>query len=469
MKKYGKIVKPLCAVGSVLAAISFLFMFAGGSCFGSVQTGDHEPVLPDDAYVRDIPVETEDRYSFVGSSGVTIDGEYHSYSEAVREISDDDIEDGYDYWTYVGEDETIFLYELHNYDTGSGVDAADGFSNGHTFDIGLYGMDHKTGGCTLYNLYENVYPSYRYRYTHENIVAAVDDEADFVILFYNGKLEVYDTKMRSTVYSRRFFADDEFKDHYNETAYNSRVHPYAFTSGHDLLIHRGDTVELYLYNDAGGYSARPQVFDFDGGFDGAESLDDIVFVYCYGDTLHTDGNFYSENRGRFDRATYGLIYDTAAGRHMSADELIPLLEAEAEEIYAAGQNIVAVGEERYEYEETPYEHKDKYGNGSALKVTRLSDGAELTITIDLLAEKSPAYSEIVSKWDPRGDVYVYPDELFSVNGKLFVCCGGRTPGIIFGYWDTPAYLFEADFDTGDMDYVGFSSDYNFVKLVPLPA
>ena len=66
-------------------------------------------------------------------------------------------------------------------------------------------------------------------------------------------------------------------------------------------------------------------------------------------------------------------------------------------------------------------------------------------------------------------MYVYPDELFSVNGKLFVCCGGRTPGIIFGYWDTPAYLFEADFDTGDMAYVGFSSDYNFVKLVPLPA
>ena len=457
MKKRSKAVKLLLA--AMLSVVVALPVFALPGCGCTPDLSGLELNFPNNENVMDIAPETQNEYSFVAYSGITIGGESYDYSVMAREVyGGDDVEDGYEYWHYVGDGETLFLYELHNYDKGSGTESADG-TNGHTFDIGLYGADHETGECVLYRVYENVYPTYLFNYTHENIVAAVDEENFFVILLCNGTLEVFDPVQRTTVYSRKFFADDAFANYCNDEAYSDDNLPYAFTSCCDLLICRDGAVELYLYNDDGSYAARPVVFDYDGRFDGAESAGDVVFVYYYADKLRANDNFYWENAGEYDEIEYELIYDTVSGEFLSKEELLPLLDAEYARLYPESGDYIAAGGEEYTFRDTD-------GTGESLTVTRVGDGAEIVLTARSFVEKSPAYTELITRWKPNDTVYAYPVELYAASDTLLVGCLGSTPGIFFP-WTTPLYFFELDFDTGDLKYAGLSYDDSIMTIIKL--
>ena len=222
-------------VSFLSTAFSCLFFFAGcGYASKEYDTARSEAMK--------VPIEVGG-VNFVSKYGMTVDGTYLDFRTEEQKLVDckfGEFQDTYSEWSRYTEDGLIFSHQYAH--RGNDIMENDRLvENTNRVDVGIFKADAHSGTLTLLKDIKDIVPFNLYELAHLPVTHGLVDDR-YIILTYNGLLEVVDAENGETVDSVQVYSDPV---QYTRTEYGADV---SFDGWNYAYIDEV-VLDYYVYGD----------------------------------------------------------------------------------------------------------------------------------------------------------------------------------------------------------------------------
>ena len=189
-----------------------------------------------------VPIEVNG-VNFVSKDGMTVDGTYLDFKTKEKKLVDcefGEFQDTYYEWSRYTKDGIIFSHQYAH--RGDHIRENDRLvENAHRVDVGIFKADAREGTLTLLKDIKDIIPFNLYDVAHLPVTHGRIDER-YIVLTYNGLLEVVDAENGETVYSTEVYSDPV---KYARTENGANAH----FDGRDYAFIDEGILDYYVYGD----------------------------------------------------------------------------------------------------------------------------------------------------------------------------------------------------------------------------
>lgn len=376
--------------------------------------------------------------NFVCVNGMTVGGRYVDFKAEERKLvscSALEFQDHYYEWSRYTADGLIFAHQYavrgdHVRENGKLVE------NAHRVDVGIFKADARAGEVVLLKDIKDIVPFDLFEVAHLPVVRGMDER--YIVMSYNGLLEVVDAEDGQTVYSAVVYPDPE---RYARTQNGAN----ARFVGLDLAFIDGGLLDYYVYG--GGEYARLSF--------SSPAISSSAQAERYGDTV-----FVTES------GSVTFAADLKTGEPLPEEELYTRYELAASggsEDEPSAPPEYTIGGRTYAIAEA-YEREDGYNSSTydkcTLSLTEAATG-EVTTIDEALLSTCPAFVRIkgiYEKYFPEGECEFALRSWNTDRERLFLNVYRPLYKAYTNPKYSPAFVFEFLPKTCEIKYCGMSGD-----------
>lgn len=391
-----------------------------------------------------VPTEVSD-VNFVSEDGMTVDGTYLDFKTEEKKLVDCkslEFQDSYYEWCRYTEDGMIFSHQYAS--RGDHIRENDQLvENAHRVDVGIFKADAHAGTLTLIKDIKDIVPFNLYDVAHLPVThGRIDDR--YIVLTYNGLLEVVDAENGETVYSAQVYSDPV---KYTRTENGAN----AYFDGRDYAFIDEGILDYYVYGD--GEYEKVSFSD--------PAITEKASAKRYGDTI-----FVKDSEWILGEVVFAA--DMKTGEKLLEEDLQKRYDeavqnAENEENKPTVIPEFKIGNKTYAIEEA-LEQEPGYNasefNQCTLTLTEVSTGETRTIDGELLAKNSAfvQLKEIYEEYYTEEE-WEFALRLWNVDcERLFLTVYRPLEKVYASPIYSPAFIFEYIPDTDEVKYCGMSED-----------
>lgn len=383
--------------------------------------------------------------NFLSEDGITVNGTYIDFKAEEKKLVDCkplEFQDSYYEWCRYTEDGLIFSHQYAH--RGDHIRENDSLvENAHRIDVGIFKVDGRSGKLTLLKDIKDIVPFNLYDVAHLPVTHGRIDER-YIVLTYNGLLEVVDAENGETVFSAQVYSDP-VKYARTENGAN------AYFDGRDYAFLDEGVLDYYVYGD--GVYEKVSFSD--------PAITEKASAERYGDTI-----FVKDSERIVGEVVFAVDMET--GEKLPEEDMQKRFDeavqnAENKENEPTAPPEYKIGSKTYAIEET-LEQEQGYNSSEfdrcTLTLTEVSTGEKRTIDGELLAKNSAfvRLKEIYEEYYAETE-WEFTLRRWNVNCERLFLTVYRPLEKVYSFpIYSPAFIFEYIPETDEIKYCGMSED-----------